>query len=330
MTTGSDWLRADLHVHSYHSGYASHMRFLRTRDCYSDPDDVYRVAKARGMNLVTITDHDSIDGCLEFLERHPDAADFFISEEVECAIPELSTKAHIGVYGLTERMHRDLQPLRANAYDVAAYLREQNVCFALNHLFFFYRRSVPFDRYIRALLPLFPAFELRNGAMLEEHNELICAVIEAAFAGRVPPGGTAGSDSHTLRRIGRTYTEAEGGNREDFLRNIRIGRSRVGGAHGSALGVAAEIYGVVSRYWATLAGFGRPDLSWQTRVVGAVCSVASIPVEFLPLLIAVLQKRVEARTVAACRDAFESAHAARSIRQRASSAAMFVREPDQS
>ena len=43
-------MRADLHVHSYHSGYASHLRFLRARDCYSEPEAVYRVAKARGMD----------------------------------------------------------------------------------------------------------------------------------------------------------------------------------------------------------------------------------------------------------------------------------------
>ena len=52
------------------------MRFLKSRDCYSAPEDVYRVAKARGMDLVTLTDHDTIDGCLEFLSAHPDAPGF--------------------------------------------------------------------------------------------------------------------------------------------------------------------------------------------------------------------------------------------------------------
>ena len=44
------------------------MRFLGSRDCYSRPDDVYRTRKARGMDLVAITDHDCIDGALELLE----------------------------------------------------------------------------------------------------------------------------------------------------------------------------------------------------------------------------------------------------------------------
>src|SRR4051812_22127943 len=50
-------LRADLHVHSYHSGYAGRKNVLRARDCYSAPEAVYRTAKRRGMDLVTITDH---------------------------------------------------------------------------------------------------------------------------------------------------------------------------------------------------------------------------------------------------------------------------------
>ncbi len=73
--------RADLHCHSYFSGVASHLRTLRGRDSYSWPLAVYRMAKKRGMDLVTITDHDSIDGCLELLSRHP-VSDFMIGEEV--------------------------------------------------------------------------------------------------------------------------------------------------------------------------------------------------------------------------------------------------------
>ena len=92
------------------------MRFLRSRDCYSQPEEVYRVAKARGMSVVTITDHDSIHGCLEFLDRHPDSTDFFVSEEVSCRLPEGDIEVHFGVYGTTEALHREIQPLRPNAF----------------------------------------------------------------------------------------------------------------------------------------------------------------------------------------------------------------------
>jgi predicted metal-dependent phosphoesterase TrpH len=293
MTAVMPLLRADLHVHSYHSGYASHFRFLRTRDCYSDPEAVYRVAKARGMDLVTITDHDSIGGCLEFLERHPAAGDFFISEEIECWFPNLALKVHVGAYGITERIHAEAQRLRANVYELTAYLRQENVAFALNHMFFFFQRQIPLEQYLRAVLALFPAFEARNGAMLREHNALIEAVVRARVADTAV-GVLGGSDAHTLRRVGTTYTEAPGWTREEFLRSLRAGRTRIGGRHGTTLDIAMEIYGVIGKYWAALAGLGRPDLSWPRRGIGLAWSLASLPVEFVPFLVGVVQKKREA------------------------------------
>jgi predicted metal-dependent phosphoesterase TrpH len=302
MSVDHPFLRSDLHVHSYHSGYASHLRFLRTRDCYSDPDEVYRVAKSRGMDLVTITDHDSLDGCLEFLDRHPDAPDFFISEEIECRYPDLDLKVHVGAYGIDERIHADVQPLRANVFEVAAYLRQQHVCFALNHPFFFYRGQLPLRQYLAAMLGLFAAFEVRNGAMLPEQNELVRELLEARLnAGTDSPGALAGSDAHTLRRIGTTYTEAPGRTREEFLDSLRAGRTRVGGRHGTTWDIAAEIYGVVGCYWQALVGLRRHDLSWPRRLVGLGWSLASLPVEFVPLAIAVFQKGTEASRMSRCR-----------------------------
>ena len=192
--------------HSYHSGYAGHLRFLRARDCYSEPEAVYRVAKARGMDVVTITDHDSIDGCLEFLDRHPDADDFFISEEIECLVPGpgarrsavRSTSAPTAsTSGFTARSSR----CGANVYEATAYLREQGVFYTLNHLFFFLRRRCRSTPISRARSPLFPAFEVRNGTMLEAHNDADRGDRRRAGArGLGPRSRVGGSDAHTLAR----------------------------------------------------------------------------------------------------------------------------------
>ena len=88
-------LRADLHLHSYHSGHAGHLKFLRARDCYSEPDAVYAAAKARGMDLVAITDHDTIDGALELLDHQPGAEDIIVGEEVSCRFPDVDLQVHI-------------------------------------------------------------------------------------------------------------------------------------------------------------------------------------------------------------------------------------------
>jgi predicted metal-dependent phosphoesterase TrpH len=79
-----------------------YFRRANTRDCYNAPEDVYRIAKERGMSYVTLTDHDSIDGALYLLNKHPDLKDFFIGEEVETYFPETGQRIHVGVWGLTE------------------------------------------------------------------------------------------------------------------------------------------------------------------------------------------------------------------------------------
>ena len=299
-------MRADLHLHSYHSGYAGHLRFLRARDCYSEPEAVYAAAKARGMDLVTITDHDSIDGCLEFLDRHPDADDFFVSEEIECRFPGVDLKVHIGAYGINERIHRDIQPLRPNVFEAVAYLRSEGIFYALNHPFFFFKGQLPLDDYLGFALEQCPALEVRNGTMLATHNALAEAIVRRSSASRHGSlTAIGGSDAHTLRGIGTTYTEAPGTTRDEYLQSLRAGRTRVGGRHGSAWREAREIYGVVGRYWATLLGAGRQDLSWPRRTLGLAFSALSMPCEFSPLVVAALQKRDEARRVARYRREWE-------------------------
>jgi predicted metal-dependent phosphoesterase TrpH len=267
---------------------------------------VYRVAKARGMDLVTITDHDSIGGCLEFLNRHPDANDFFISEEIECLVPGLPLKVHIGAYDINERIHRDVQPLRTSVFETAAYLRQQGVFFTLNHLFFFLHGQMPLGDYLDALLPLFSAFEVRNGTMLEAHNTLIEDIIGARRAAGHAAVEIGGSDSHTLSGIGTTYTEVPARNRAEYLQNLRAGLTRVGGRHGGSVRVMREIYGVVGCYWASLAGIGRQELSWRRRAIGVGFSAISMPAEFTPAVIAIRGKMDERRRIAEFRRAWEA------------------------
>ena len=288
-------MKADLHVHSWFSTENRDIEFLRSRDCYSSPDDVYRAAKSRGMDLVTITDHDTFDGCRDFLNRHPDASDFIPAEEVSCRFPDGDIEVHLGVYGMTESLHRDLQPLRPNVFEVIACLRAAGVFFALNHLLHFYRGQAPLDSYLRLLAEV-PAVEARNGAMCQEHNLLI-----EALAGNPSPALAmiGGSDAHTLRRIGRTWTEVPGARTaDDFLAGLRSGKCHPGGEHGGTLALAGDVYGVVFKYMASLAGVGPRDHQGWDRLGCATFSFLSLPFQFIPLLVATIAKSRERRTVA--------------------------------
>lgn len=296
-------LRADLHVHTHASNVSGTLTFLGSRDCYSRPEDVYRVAKARGMDLVAITDHDSIDGALELLSAHPERDDVIVGEEVSCWMPDARIQVHFGVYGMTEALHRDLQPLRGNAFEIAATLRQAGVFFALNHLLHFYRGQMPFDAYLR-LLHEVPALEVRNGTMVPEHNLLVEAIAERSPASR-RLGMTAGSDAHTLRRVGRTWTEAPGRTREGFLDSLHCGLGRPAGSHGNAAAVYGDAYGVVERYIASLLGFGPHDHSGWRRAACLAFAAVSLPGQFFPVVIAAKGKAREAVEVRRARAALE-------------------------
>lgn len=294
-------MRADLHVHTRHSTKLSTLAFLRNRDCYSRPADVYRTAKQRGMDLVAFTDHDSIDGALELLNDRPDLLDVIIGEEVTCWLPDDRIEVHLAVYGVTESLHRELQPLRDNAFELAAFLRERDVFFALNHLLHFYRAPVPLARYLR-LLRVVPALEVRNGTMLASHNALIERIATdmpalAADGGRF--GMVAGSDAHTLRRVGTTWTSAPGRTPREFVESLRRGEAVAGGAHGRAATVAGDTYGVIGSYIATLAGFGPRDVSGWRRAACCGFVAGSLPFQFLPIVMTARSKSFEREAVAA-------------------------------
>jgi predicted metal-dependent phosphoesterase TrpH len=297
--------RADLHVHSRHSSASGSLRFLRSRDCYSSPADVYRVAKLRGMDVVTITDHDSIDGWRELMDSRKDTDDILPGEEVSCRLPDANIQVHLGVYGITEALHARVQPLRRNVFDVIACLRESQTFFALNHVLHFYRQQAPLETYLQ-LLSAVPALETRNGAMLQVHNELAERLCREWKGDGPPIAAVAGSDAHTLRRVGRTWTEAPGRTADDFLASLAAGLGRPGGQHGGMRAVAGDTYGVIGRYMASIYGHGPRDHAGWHRAMCACLIVALMPAQFMPVVVAAVGKSRERRAVDATLDLLAS------------------------
>jgi len=96
-------VRVDLHCHSTASEIAKLgvQRALALPECATSPPEVYELAKRRGMDFVTITDHDTIDGALE-LEDRPDT---FISEELTAWFRGEPQAVHVLCYGITPDDH---------------------------------------------------------------------------------------------------------------------------------------------------------------------------------------------------------------------------------
>ena len=216
-------MKCDLHVHTIHSGMCTIPLLDRIcRESYNDPDALYDTLKRRGMDLVTVTDHDSIDA-VEPLRSRPD---FFLSEEVSCSTTA-GTRLHMGVYDIEERHHADLQRRSDDMPSLLAYLEENALLFSINHVFSGLTGSRA-DADFEEFAARFPAVETRNGQMIEAANRHAAAF--AAKAGKIAMGG---SDAHTMASLGRTYTEVPGArNGREFIAGLKQGRTRAMGESG--------------------------------------------------------------------------------------------------
>ena len=89
--------RADLHCHSTASAVSrlGVQRALGLPECATPPQEVYELAKRRGMDFVTITDHDTIDGALALADL-PDA---FISVELTARFRGEPQAVHVLCFG---------------------------------------------------------------------------------------------------------------------------------------------------------------------------------------------------------------------------------------
>src|ERR1700737_5306633 len=190
-------MRCDLHLHPTAPGMSPPPGLNRIcKESYNDPAEVYARCKKLSMSVVTITDHDSIDAA-EALRKNPD---FFLSEEITVRMPS-QTEIHLGVYGITERDHVEVQQRRADFISLPMYLTERKLFFSVNHVLSGltgHREEADFNWFASYV----PAFETRNGQMCTEAN--LGAERLATRLGKV---GIAGSDSHTLPGVARANPE---------------------------------------------------------------------------------------------------------------------------
>ncbi len=270
--------RADLHCHSRFSVF-KYFRRANTRDCYNAPEDVYRIAKERGMSFVTLTDHDSIDGALYLLNKYPDVDDFFIGEEVETYFPETGQRIHVGVWGLNEEQHREIQRLRPNIRELVPYMKSERMLFGVNHLFQNYRMKNVAARYIAEILDMFDIFEVLNGAMASFHNKMVqqlLATVQREHGRHVSMVG--GSDAHTLKHVAKVHTVSKGDTVQEFLANIRAGQCFAWGEEMRFRDLVADIYLLILAYHGeTRADLLSDEYTTTDKTIQLAARLASIP-----------------------------------------------------
>jgi predicted metal-dependent phosphoesterase TrpH len=263
-------MRCDLHVHSWYSGRAEVPVLEHVgRECYSPPLEVHERARRRGMDLVTLTDHDTIEGALS-LAHLPDT---FVSEEVTLLL-DAGRQLHVNVFGLDERQHEALQARCRDFEAFLAFLAEERLPASVNHLF----SALTGARELADLrLPLgrLPLIEALNGAMPEGHNER--ARIVGREAGMAPVGG---SDAHSLAHVARAFTTVPGARtKEEFLAGLRTGFTVPSGRSGTYARLTGEVVRIFAGgYDETL----REVLAGAPSALRIAASLVVAP--FLPLI----------------------------------------------
>jgi glycosyltransferase involved in cell wall biosynthesis/predicted metal-dependent phosphoesterase TrpH len=247
--------RVDLHCHSTASQISKLgvQRALGLPECATPPEEVYELAKRRGMDFVTITDHDTIDGVLSIAER----PDVFVSEELTVHFRGEPQAVHVLCYGITGEDHEWLQAHNGDVELCAAYLYEREVACALAHPY--YNVGAPLRaRHRRRLAELFSVWEIRNGARARELNRPA-----ATYVATRDGIGIGGSDDHAGIDIGRTFTQAPAARTpQEFLEHMRAGRVLARGKQGSAAKWAHAAIALAARSLGPAEGEGstaRPD-----------------------------------------------------------------------
>jgi glycosyltransferase involved in cell wall biosynthesis len=256
-------MKIDLHVHSKFSRRPSEwiLKKLGCPESFTDPVHLYNIAKKRGMSLVTITDHNTIEGCLE-IAHLPGT---FISEEVTTYFPDDGCKLHVLAYNIDEKIHQDIQKIRENVFELVAYLKTNGISHALAHPLFSVNHKLTIEHFEKCLL-IFKNFEL-NGARTEEQNrciQLLLSVLTPELMDQLAEKHclqpcspfpwvknlTGGSDDHSSLTIARRYTEMDGITElEELLAAIEQNKVKIAGPASTPKTLAHNVYSIAYQFY---------------------------------------------------------------------------------
>jgi predicted metal-dependent phosphoesterase TrpH len=194
-------MRLDLHIHSNHSDGKSGVR------------EILKYALKKGLDAISITDHDTLNGSLEAVE---------IVEEEKLPIRvikgvEITTmQGHILAYGIEKEIDPGMDLI-----EVVEIVRDLGGITSLAHPFQFYRKGVCNPRYFKVV----DCVEVFNARSLPIFNRL------SDFVRRIYGKGiTAGSDAHRSEFVGCGVVLIDRSEIvNDVLEVLKAGRCRVEG-----------------------------------------------------------------------------------------------------
>jgi len=206
-------MRIDFHCHTHYS-----------RDALIDFESLVRRMDRRSIDKVVITDHNAIEGALEFHRRAHER--FLVGEEIK------TTHGELLAFFLTE-----LVPPALSLQETIARVHAQGGVVGASHPLDRLRREAMGREALESIREQLDFVEVFNARIIFPRDNRLARQLAVRWG--LP--GTAGSDAHSALEVGRAYVEMgcfEG--REGFLDCLAQGQ--IGGRLSSPLVHLASTY----------------------------------------------------------------------------------------
>ncbi|MEO0454627.1 MAG: glycosyltransferase [Verrucomicrobiota bacterium] len=255
--------KADLHVLSAHSKRPPEwiLRQLGIAESYTDPEHIFDVLSRNGFEFITITDVDSIEGCLAIADR----PGTFISQKITATFPEDHCKVHVLAWDITEAQHQKIQGLRDNIYELAAFLHAEKIVHGVATPLRSINLKLTVD-HVEKLILLFSLFEGMNATDAPLAQEVWRQCIEGLTQERLdemaerqgiephlpapqPRRLFAGSGDYAGMYIGAAYSQVDKADTvQDFLSQLHQGQAQLQGRGGDVCCFSTSLYKILVTY----------------------------------------------------------------------------------
>ena len=207
-------MKADLHIHTKYSGICRFWK-LKFPDSVEEPRNILKVAKKRGIEIVAITDHNTIRGGVEAKKLEKEfGVEVIVGSEVMTTEGEI-----IGLF-LNEEIPKGL-----SSEETIELIKEQDGLAIAPHPYSPICKSLG-DKIFNLDLDgveVFNAYH-RDGIV---NNIALNKVIKNYY--KKPFAFVGGSDAHIARMVGNAYTVFEGNSADDLYEAIVKKRTTFGG-----------------------------------------------------------------------------------------------------
>ena len=238
-------------------------------ESFTEPLEIYHLALRRGMDAVTITDHNALEGCLEIAHLEK----VITGCEYTAYFPEDRCKIHVLVYNLSEAHHADLLKARENIEDLVRYAQANDLPCACAHPLYSVNDRLT-KAHIERLVLYFKNFEI-NGDIHADMNAVLRRKLQELNPGIVDEMANrhnmsplcdepwlkniiGGSDDHCGLRLGKTYTEVDKAvNMKEFWEGVGNGQAGVRGEESSPHAFARNIYSIMHQFCKSRFGIDR-------------------------------------------------------------------------